>query len=147
VNPRTLLSGPQHWQPARLPLRPYRFLPPQPARILRDPPRRGIARVERVLTDNGPCYRGSQWRQICKHNRTAHKRTRPYRPQTDSKVERFHRILIEEWAYIRHWTSETQCHHAYTGFIHYYNHNRSHGALNWATPASTLQDNLPERHN
>jgi len=106
----------------------------------------GAARVEGVLTDNGPCYRSSQRRQARHRTRTAHKRTRAYPPQTNGKLERFHRILIEERAHIRHWTSETQRQHAYTGFICYYNHHRSHGALNWATPASTLNDNLPEEH-
>ena len=72
--------------------------------------------------------------------------TRPYRPQTNGKIERFHRMLLEEWAYIRAWTSETERYDTYTGFIHFYNHHRSHGALKWATPASTLKDNLPEVH-
>jgi transposase InsO family protein len=69
--------------------------------------------------------------------------SRPYRPQTNGKVERFHRILIEEWAYIRPWDSETQRADAYVGFIHFYNH---HGALGWSTPISIIQDNLPEEH-
>ncbi len=63
------------------------------------------------------------------------------------KVERFHWILLEEWAYIRDWTSDDQRRAAYDGFIHFYNHHRSHGALGWATPASTLRDNLPTEHN
>ena len=79
-----------------------------------------------------------------------HKRTRPYRPQTNGKVERFHRILLEEWAYIRDWTSERERHLAYDGFMHFYNHHRSHGALAWATPHETLcrlaGDNLPAEH-
>ena len=79
-----------------------------------------------------------------------HKRTRPYRPQTNGKVERFHRILLEEWAYIRDWTTEPQRRDAYDGFIHFYNHHRSHGALAWATPYETLTqlagDNLPALH-
>ena len=76
------------------------------------------------------------------------KKTRPRRPQTNGKVERFHRILLEEWAYIRPWTSERQRHAAYDGFIHFYNHHRSHGALGWATPIapSPLRDNLPAEH-
>ena len=49
------------------------------------------------------------------------KRTRPYRPQTNGKVERFHRILLEEWAYIRPWRSDHQRSAAYDGFIHFYN--------------------------
>src|SRR5438093_1358519 len=68
---------------------------------------RGIT-VERVLTDNGSCYRSWQWAAACTANNVAHKRTQPYRPQTNGKVERFHRILLEEWAYIRGWTSETE---------------------------------------
>jgi transposase InsO family protein len=79
-----------------------------------------------------------------------HKRTRPNRPQTNAKVERFHRILLEEWAYIRDWTSDHQRRAAYTGFLHFYNHHRSHGALDWATPIATLtkpaRDNPPEEH-
>src|SRR5207302_4246714 len=68
---------------------------------------RGIT-VERVLTDNGSCYRSWQWAAACTANNVAHKRTQSYRPQTNGKVERFHRILLEEWAYIRGWTSETE---------------------------------------
>ena len=69
------------------------------------------------------------------------------RPQTNGKVGRFHRILLEEWAYIRHWDTEVQRHHAYTGFIHFYNHHRPHGSLHWATPISILKDNLTAEHN
>ena len=103
-------------------------------------------RVERVLTDNGTCYRSRPWINYNTAAGIKIKNTRPYRPQTNGKIERFHRILLEEWAYIRPWTSETERHHAYAGFIHFYNHHRSHGALKWATPASTLRDNLPEEH-
>ena len=102
--------------------------------------------VERVLTDNGACYKSRLWRDALDNTGVAHKRTRPYRPQTNGKVERFHRILLEEWAYIRDWTSDDQRQAAYDGFIHFYNHHRSHGALGWATPASTLRDNLPADH-
>ena len=75
----------------------------------------------------------------------------PSQPQTQGKVERYHRTLLEEWAYIRPWASETERHAGYNGFTHFYNHHRSHGALQWATPAATLtaitKDNLPEEHN
>jgi len=107
--------------------------------------RHGIT-IEAALTDNGACYRSRAWQTAMTDTRTAHKRTRPYRPQTNGKVERFHRILLEEWAYIRDWHTDHQRRAAYDGFIHFYNHHRSHGALGWATPASTLQDNLPEEH-
>ena len=101
----------------------------------------------RVLTDNGSCYRSGLWHRACAATNTTVKKTRPRRPQTNGKVERYHRILLEEWAYIRPWNSETQRHTAYAEFIHFYNHHRSHGALSWATPASTIQDNLPAEHN
>ena len=101
---------------------------------------------ERVITDNGSCYRSGLWHRACNETGTTPKRTRPYRPQTNGKVERFHRILLEEWAYIRPWTSETQRTHGYHGFIHFYNHHRAHGALGWSTPMSTLKDNVPGIH-
>ena len=101
---------------------------------------------QRVITDNGSCYRSSKWHKACKRTGTKVKKTRPYRPQTNGKVERFHRILLEEWAYIRPWRSETQRADAYDGFIHFYNHHRAHGALGWSTPSSITRDNLPEEH-
>ena len=101
---------------------------------------------ERVITDNGACYRSSLWHQACAATSTTVRKTQPWHPQTNGKIERFHRILLEEWAYIRPWTSETQRAHAYRGFIHFYNHHRSHGALGWATPTSTIRDNLPAMH-
>ena len=101
---------------------------------------------QRVITDNGSCYKSGLWYRACAETGTKVRKTRPYRPQTNGKVERFHRVLLEEWAYIRPWTSETQRATAYDGFIHFYNHHRAHGALGWATPTSILKDNLPEEH-
>lgn len=104
---------------------------------------------ERVISDNGSCYKSGLWHRACAETGTTVKKTRPRRPQTNGKVERFHRILLEEWAYIRPWTSEAERHAAYDAFIHFYNHHRSHGALGWATPAAilaTFRDNLPAEH-
>ena len=101
---------------------------------------------ERVITDNGSCYRSRTWHEACAETGTTVKKTRPYRPQTNGKIERFHRILIEEWAYISNWTSEHQRAQAFAGFLHFYNHHRSHGALGWATPIDTIRDNLPALH-
>ena len=106
---------------------------------------RGVT-IERVLTDNGGCYRSRQWCEAMRTTGTRHKRTRPYRPQTNGKVERFHRTLLEEWAYKRPWTSQTQRTKAHKGFLHYYNQHRTHSALKWATPASTIGYNLCETH-
>ena len=106
--------------------------------------------VERVLTDNGANYRSRLFGDAVASSGAVHKRTRPYRPQTNGKVERFHRILLEEWAYIRAWTSEAERHAAYAGFCHFYNHHRSHGSLGWSTPNATLAslagDNVPGLH-
>ena len=104
---------------------------------------------ERVISDNGSCYRSGLWHRACADTATTVKKTRPRRPQTNGKVERFHRILLEEWAYIRPWTSEAERHAGYDAFIHFYNHHRSHGGLGWATPAAalaTFRDNLPAEH-
>ena len=101
---------------------------------------------ERVITDNGACYRSRAWHAACTATDTTMKTTKPYRPQTNGKVERYHRILLEEWAYIRPWRSEAHRTAAYAGFVHFYNHHRSHGALGWATPASIVRDNLPAEH-
>ena len=106
--------------------------------------------VERVLTDNGANYRSRLFAAAITSSGAVHKRTRPYRPQTNGKVERFHRILLEEWAYIRAWTSQTERQTGYQGFCHFYNHHRSHGSLARSTPAATLAslttDNVPGRH-
>lgn len=107
-------------------------------------------RCHRVITDNGSCYRSRRWHQACASTGTKAKKTRPRRPQTNGKVERFHRILLEEWAYIRPWHSDSERATAYASFLHFYNHHRSHGALRWATPIATLNrvrgDNVPAEH-
>src|SRR4051794_17777876 len=107
--------------------------------------------VQRALTDNGSCYRSRAWAKAMADTGVTHKRTRPYRPQTNGKVERFHRTLLEEWAYIRPWTSDRQRQPANRGFILSSNHPPPPGALGWATPIQTLNrlagDNLPAEHN
>ena len=104
---------------------------------------------DRVLTDNGACYKSGLWHRACAQTGTTVKKTRPRRPQTNGKIERFHRILLEEWAYIRPWHSERQRSLGYDRFLHFYNHHRAHGALGWSTPAAalyTLRDNVPGVH-
>lgn len=103
--------------------------------------------VERVLTDNGSCYRSRLWRTTLTNAGITPKFTRPFRPQTNGKIERYHRILLEEWAYIRDWHTDNERTAHYDHFVHFYNHHRAHGALGWSTPMSTLKDNVPGQHN
>jgi transposase InsO family protein len=109
----------------------------------------GIDRIERVLTDNAWPYRKSHaWRQALEDLDAAGKHTRTYRPQTNGKVERFNRTLLDEWAYLRPYTSNTDRTAALADFLHTYNHHRCHTALGGhpPTPASTtLRANTPRR--
>jgi transposase InsO family protein len=92
--------------------------------------------AERVLTDNGNCYRSFAWRDAVASTGTRHLRTRPYRPQTNGKIERFHRTLINEWAYQRLYTSERARRAALPAWLHRYNHHRPHTALGGSSPIS-----------
>jgi transposase InsO family protein len=103
---------------------------------------RGVV-VQRVLTDNGGCYRSHAWRQACQQLGITPKRTRPYRPQTNGKVERFNRTLLEGWAYRRLFASERARRAAFGPWLHWYNHHRPHSALG-GHPPITRCTNLPE---
>jgi transposase InsO family protein len=97
--------------------------------------------VKRVLTDNGSCYRSKLWAKTL-GKKIKHQRTRPYRPQTNGKVERFNRTLLEEWAYAREYRSEAERMAAYPAWLHIYNHHRGHTALNGKSPID-LVPNVP----
>ena len=84
---------------------------------------RGV-RVERVLSDNGSCYRSHAWRDACRELGITPKRTRPYRPQTNGKIERLHRTMADGWAFKRMFTSESHRRKALPGWLHEYNHHR-----------------------
>jgi transposase InsO family protein len=90
--------------------------------------------VERVLTDNGGCYRSHAWRDAVAETGARHLRTRPYRPQTNGKIERFHRTLLNEWAYQRLYTTEHARRAALPTWLHRYNHHRPHTALGGSSP-------------
>jgi transposase InsO family protein len=93
-------------------------------------------KVERVLTDNGSCYRSHEFAHALQLAR--HSFTKPYRPQTNGKVERFNRTLQAEWAYVRTWTSEGQRNRRLAHWLHIYNHHRHHTAIG-GPPASRVR--------
>ena len=118
-------------------------------RTVREFTRQGI-RTERVLIDNGPCYRSGLWARTCARLGVKPKHTRPYRPQTNGKIKALPPHLHRGMGLHPALDLEQQRHEAFQHYIHYYNHHRPHGALGWATPIETLQaltrGNLPELH-
>lgn len=102
-------------------------------------------RVERVLSDNGSAYRSHAWTQTCQELGITPKRTRPYRPQTNGKIERFHRTLADGWAYARRYDSTQQRNEALPGWLHFYNHHRAHSAIGDRPPVTRLT-NVPGHH-
>jgi transposase InsO family protein len=102
--------------------------------------------VERVLSDNGSAYRSYAWRDACAELSISPKRTRPYRPQTNGKIERFHRTLADGWAYACFYQSTEQRNDALPSWMHFYNHHRAHSAIGGQPPVTRLT-NLPGHHN
>ncbi|WP_405670946.1 IS481 family transposase [Streptomyces sp. NBC_01530] len=101
----------------------------------------GITRIERVLTDNAWPYRKSfAWREALADLDAAGKLTRAYRPQTNGKVERFNRTLLDEWAYLRPYTSNQERTEALADFLHTYNHHRCHTALGGQPPITRVNN-------
>ncbi|HEY4793199.1 MAG TPA: IS481 family transposase [Mycobacterium sp.] len=96
---------------------------------------RGIT-IRKVLTDNGSCYRSHAFADAL--GDIEHRRTRPYRPQTNGKVERFHRTLADEWAYARLYRSDAERCTEFPRWLHTYNHHRGHTALGGQPPATRV---------
>jgi transposase InsO family protein len=105
---------------------------------------RGVT-VHQVLSDNGSCYRSHLWAQTCTELGIIPKWTRPYRPQTNGKIERFHRTLAEGWAFKKFYNSESARLAALPAWIHTYNHHRPHSAIGKRSPITRL-DNLAGHH-
>jgi transposase InsO family protein len=105
----------------------------------------GIERIDRVLTDNGSCYRSRDFAAALVATGTTHKRTRPYRPQTNGKVERFNRTLLDEWAYAQPYPSEAARRAALPDWLHHYNHHRGHTAI--GGPPAIRVPNLSGQYN
>ena len=94
--------------------------------------------VREVLTDNGSCYRSKLFNGALGEIR--HHFTRPYRPQTNGKVERLNRTMLEEWAYVRPYASEDDRVAALADWLHLYNHHRGHTALGGRPPISRVSN-------
>jgi transposase InsO family protein len=101
--------------------------------------RHGIE-VERLLTDNGSAYRSTMHAIACRALGIRHLRTRPYRPQTNGKAERFIRTLLAGWAYGAIYRTSTERTAALDGWLWHYNHHRRHSALSHKPPIARLAE-------
>jgi transposase InsO family protein len=101
---------------------------------------RGVT-VRQVMSDNGSPYVSALWATWCSTHRVEHIRTRPYRPRTNGKAERFIQTMLREWAYAATYRTSDHRQRALPAWVDYYNHQRPHGALGHKTPASRLHAN------
>jgi transposase InsO family protein len=102
-------------------------------------------RVERVMTDNGSCYRAVVHALACRALGIRHLRTRPYRPRTNGKAERFIRTMLGGWAYGATYQTSAQRRRALPAWLDFYNRRRPHGSLSRQAPIerlSSLRNNL-----
>jgi len=106
---------------------------------------RGVG-IERVLTDNGSSYRSRAYAAALTELRARHKRTRPYRPQTNGKAERLIKTLLAEWAYARPYRSNDERLKALPEWLEVYNSRRPHTALDGLTPNQALVNNVDGNH-
>lgn len=101
---------------------------------------RGV-KVERVLSDNGTCYRSYLFAQACSSASIRHLRTKPYTPKTNGKAERLIQTLLREWAYRYPFRSSAERQQLLGPYLHFYNHHRMHSALADQPPISRLKLN------
>jgi transposase InsO family protein len=99
--------------------------------------RLGIA-VQRVMTDNGSCYRSHEFSHVCRLFGLKHIRTRPYTPKTNGKAERFIQSAIREWAYAKSYQTSAHRAEQLPAWLHRYNWHRPHASLKAKTPMSRL---------
>ncbi|GAA2659351.1 hypothetical protein GCM10010307_75840 [Streptomyces vastus] len=100
----------------------------------------GITHIERIVTDNGACYRADAFARALLGTR--HQRITPYTPRHNGKVERYNRIISEEFLYARTWTSENQRREALAVWSIHYNYRRPHSTANGQPPASRLREGV-----
>jgi transposase InsO family protein len=98
-------------------------------------------KIKRLLTDNGSAYRSQLFARTCQALGIKHTFTRPYRPQTNGKAERFIQTCLREWAYGRIWNNSAERTAWLPAFLAYYNARRPHSALGYKPPASRLAGN------
>ena len=96
--------------------------------------------IERVMTDNGSCYVSHAFAAMLAHLGARHIRTRPYRPQTNGKAERFIQTALREWAYAKPYRRSWLRTRALTRFQRYYNHHRDHTAIGDQPPLGRLKE-------
>jgi transposase InsO family protein len=99
-------------------------------------------RVRRILTDNGSGYIGRRFAHLREQLRVIHKRTRPYRPQTNGKAERFIQTLLREWAYATAYLTSAARAKVLPRWLRYYNSRRPHGSLGGMPPLSRTRPRL-----
>ena len=105
--------------------------------------------IERVMTDNGSCYKSHDFRDTCRALKMKHIRTKPYTPKTNGKAERFIQTALREWAYARAYQTSDQRGADMPRWLHRYNWHRPHASLKYKTPISRLaisEDNLLRLH-
>jgi transposase InsO family protein len=103
-------------------------------------------RIERVLTDNGVSYRSRAFAAVLERLEARHRWTRPYRPQTNGKAERFIRTLLDEWAYVRLYRSNAERLAALPRYLDFYNRRRPHTAIRGLVPLAAV-NNVLKHHN
>ncbi len=105
--------------------------------------------VERVMTDNGSCYKSFAFRRLCRRLGLKHIRTKPYTPRTNGKAERFIQTSLREWAYAQAYQNSRDRKAELPSWLHRYNWHRPHAGIDDKTPISRLglaQDNLLRLH-
>jgi len=97
-------------------------------------------KVERIMSDNGACYRSNTHAATCRELGMRHLFTRPYRPRTNGKAERFIQTLTNRWAYGAVYSTSAERTAALPGWLTHYNYTRKHGSLNHKPPAARLNE-------
>ena len=100
------------------------------------------AEVERVMSDNGSCYKSFAFRRLCKRLGLKHIRTKPYTPKTNGKAERFIQTSLREWAYARAYNTSAERTAVLEPWIAHYNTRRLHSAIGHQPPFQRLNNLL-----